>query len=265
VQLETAQANLIGLGVARAQYAHAIAVLVGKKPEDLEVARTNTIPALPEIPAGVPSLLLQRRPDIAAAERNVRAQNAAIGVAVAAYYPTISLSGAAGFSQAPLDGLLRKANYAWSLGANATETIFDFGERQGEVEAARAVYDASVASYRSTVLTAFQDVENDLSGLRILQTQAAALEKAVKDATRGTEIALAEFKAGTTDYTTVALAQETQLADQQSALAVQQSRLLAAVSLIGDLGGGWSESDLHDPAEPKTLPPDPSVGQADDR
>jgi NodT family efflux transporter outer membrane factor (OMF) lipoprotein len=258
VQLETEQANLIGLGVARAQYAHAIAVLVGKKPEDLEIARTNLMPALPEIPAGVPSLLLQRRPDIAAAERTMKAQNAAIGVAISAYYPTISLSGAAGFTQAPLDGLLHTANYAWSLGASATETIFDFGERAGEVQAARAQYDASVASYRNIVLTAFEDVENDLSGLRILQNQSNALDKAVQHSIRGSQIAFSEFQAGTVDYTTVALAQEAQLADQQSALAVQQSRLLTAVSLIGDLGGGWSDRNLHDPADPKTLPPDPS-------
>ena len=258
VQYETEEANLIGLGVARAQYAHAIAVLVGKKPEDLDIVRTNVMPVVPQIPAGVPSLLLERRPDIATAERTMKAQNAAIGYAIAAYYPTISLSGAAGFTQAPLDGLLHKANYAWSLGANATETIFDFGERSGEVEAARAQYNASVASYRNVVLTAFQDVENDLSGLRILQIQGKALDVAVQHSIRGTQIAFAEFKAGTADYTTVALAQETQLADQQSALAVQQSRLLAAVSLIGDLGGGWSASDLHDPSDPKTLPPDPS-------
>lgn len=258
VQLETVQASLIGLGVARAQYEHAIAVLVGKNPESLNVVRTDLIPTLPEIPAGIPSQLLQRRPDIAAAERTMKAQNAAIGVAVAAYYPTISLTGGAGFSQAPLSGLLHKANYAWSLGASATETIFDFGERAGEVEAARAVYDGSVASYRSTVLTAFQDVENDLSGLRILQNQANALDKAVQDAIRGSQIAHDEFNAGIVDYTTVAVAQEAQFTNQTNALNVQQSRLLAAVSLIGDLGGGWSEGDLHDPADPKTLPPDPS-------
>jgi NodT family efflux transporter outer membrane factor (OMF) lipoprotein len=258
VQLETEQATLIGLGVARAQYAHAIAVLVGKTPEELEIPRTDVMPTLPQIPAGVPSLLLQRRPDIAAAERTMKAQNAAIGVAIAAYYPTISLSGAAGFTQAPLSGLLHKANYAWSLGANATETVFDFGERAGEVEAARAVYDSSVASYRNTVLTAFEEVENDLSGLRILQIQASALDKAVNDAIRGTQIAFLEFQAGTVDYTTVVVAQTTQLSDQRSALAVQQSRLLAAVSLISDLGGGWSNSSLHDPADPKTLPPDPT-------
>jgi NodT family efflux transporter outer membrane factor (OMF) lipoprotein len=258
VALETAQASLIGLGVARAQFAHAIAVLVGKDPEDMDIPHSTAMPTLPDIPPGVPSTLLQRRPDIAAAERSMKAQNAAVGIAVAAYYPTISLSGAAGFTQSPLNGLLHSANHIWSIGANGAETLFDFGERQGEVQAARAAYEAAVASYRNTVLTAFEDVENDLSGLRILAAQATALDIAVRDAVRGTEIAMAEFQAGTVDYTTVALAQETQLGNQQSALTVRQSRLLDAVSLIGDLGGGWSASDLHDPLHPLRLPPDPS-------
>ncbi len=255
VALESAQANLIGLGVARAQYAHAIAVIVGRNPEDLDIARSSGVPSLPSIPFGVPSTLLQRRPDIAAAERTMKAQNAAVGIAVAAYYPTLSLSAAAGFEQAPLNGLLRAANRVWSIGANGTETLFDFGERHAEVQAARAAYDGAVANYRNTVLTAFEDVENDLSGLRILAAQATALDTAVTDAIRGTGIAMAEFNAGTADYTTVALAQETQLADQQSALTVQQNRLLAAVSLIADLGGGWSASELHSPSHPLSMAP----------
>jgi NodT family efflux transporter outer membrane factor (OMF) lipoprotein len=258
VSLETAQATLIGAGVARAQYAHAIAVLVGKKPEDLDIPHNGTLPTLPTIPIGVPSTLLQRRPDIAAAERTMKAQNAAIGFAVAAYYPTISLSAAGGFTQTPLHGLLHAANHVWSLGANGTETIFDFGERHAEVQAARAAYEGAVANYRNTVLTAFEDVENDLSGLRILAEQTQALETAVKDAVRGTEIALAEFKAGTVDYTTVAQAQEVQFTDQQTLLSAEQSRLADAVSLIADLGGGWSAADLHSPSDPKSLPPDPS-------
>jgi outer membrane protein TolC len=188
----------------------------------------------------------------------MRAQNAAVGVAVAAYYPTLSLSASGGFTQSPLNGLLHAANHVWSLGANGTETLFDFGERHAEVQAARAAYEAAVANYRNTVLTAFEDVENDLSGLRILGAQSKALDTAVKDAVQGTEIALAEFKAGTVDYTTVAQAQETQLIDQQSALNVQESRLIDAVSLIGDLGGGWSAADLHAASNPKTLPADPS-------
>ena len=258
VALETAQANLIGLGVARAQFAHAIAVLVGKKPEDLDIPPSTSMPTLPDIPIGVPSALLERRPDIAAAERAMKAQNAAVGVTVAAYYPTLSLSATGGFMQSPLNGLLHSANHIWSLGANGTETLLDFGERHGEVQAARAQYEAAVAAYRSTVLTAFEQVENDLSSLRILGEQSKALDTAVHDAIRGTEIAMAEFKAGTADYTTVAEAQEFQLSDQQASLAVEESRLTNAVSLIGDLGGGWSAGDLHSPSHPKTLPPDPS-------
>jgi outer membrane protein TolC len=177
----------------------------------------------------------------------MKAQNAAVGIAVAAYYPTVSLSAAAGFSQSPLNGLLHAANHVWSIGASGTETVFDFGERRAEVRAAKAAYEASVASYRSTVLNAFEAVENDLSGLRILAEQSQALDTAVRDAIRGTDIALAEFQAGTVDYTTVAAAQQVQLADQQTALSVQESRVVDAVSLIGDLGGGWSASELHKP------------------
>ncbi|MEA2769394.1 MAG: hypothetical protein QOD93_2356 [Acetobacteraceae bacterium] len=255
VALETAQAGLIGLGVARAQFAHAIAVLVGKNPEELDIPHGTVMPTLPTVPAGVPSTLLQRRPDIAAAERSMAAQNAAVGIAVAAYYPSLSLSASAGFAQSPLAGLLHAANHVWSIGASGTETLLDFGERHAQVEAAKAAYEAAVASYRGTVLTAFQDVENDLSGLRILAEQAQALDIAVRDAERGSQIALAEFQAGTVDYTTVAVAQEALWADQQSALGVQQSRLIDAVSLIGALGGGWSDSQLHDPLHPNERTP----------
>jgi NodT family efflux transporter outer membrane factor (OMF) lipoprotein len=244
VAYETARADLIGLGVARAQYAHAIAVLVGKNPEDLDIPHSKGMPAVPAIPVGVPSTLLERRPDIAAAERTMAAQNAAIGVAVAAYFPTLTLSAAAGFVQSPLGGLLKAANHVWSLGANGTETLFDFGQRRADVEAARASYDAAVASYRNTVLGAFQSVENDLAGVRILEEQSRQLDTAVNASTRGTQIALDEFEAGTVDYTTVAAAQEAQLSDQLSALTVEESRLITAVTLIGDLGGGWSESEL---------------------
>jgi NodT family efflux transporter outer membrane factor (OMF) lipoprotein len=249
-QLESAQASLIALGVSRAQFQHAIAVLVGKNPGEVIVAHSTALPTLPEIPAGVPSTLLQRRPDIATAERQMAAANASIGVAISAYYPTISLSALDGFTQSPLTGLLNVGNYVWSLGANASETIFDGGLRGGQVAAARAGYDASVANYRGTVLNAFENVENDLSGLRILAQQGQVLDAAVQDAIRGTEIALNEYQAGTVDYTTVATAQATQLNDQQSALNVQQQRLLDAAALIGDLGGGWS-GQLHDPRHPQ--------------
>ena len=236
-QLENAQSSLIALGVARAKDAHAIAVLVGKNPEELDLPHDATIPTLPSIPAGVPSTLLQRRPDIAVAEREMAAQNAAIGVAIAAYYPDLSLTGADGFSQSPLAGLLHVANHVWSLGADVSETVFDGGARHGQVAAAKAAYEAAEANYRGTVLSAFQNVEDDLSGLRILAQQAEVLDAAVRDASRGSEIAFNEYQAGTVDYTTAATAQTTYLNTQQSALSVQQQRLLDAVSLIGDLGG----------------------------
>ncbi len=238
-QLESAQSSLIALGVARAQYAHAIAVLVGKNPEALEIPVSTFMPTLPQVPVGLPSTLLQRRPDIAVAERQMAAENAAIGVAVAAYYPTLTLTASAGFSQSPLAGLLHSANHVWSLGADATETVLDFGERHGEVAAAKAAYESAVANYRGTVLTALQNVEDDLSGLRILADQAAVLKSLVRDATRGAEIAFNEYQAGTVDYTTAATAQAVQFSAEESALTVQQQRLLATVSLFGDLGGGW--------------------------
>ena len=236
-QLENAQSSLIALGVSRARYAHAIAVLVGKNPEELDIPHSTALPTLPTLPVGMPATLLQRRPDIAVAEREMAAQNAAIGVAVAAYYPDITLSGADGFSQSPLAGLLHVANHVWSLGADVSETIFDAGARHGQVAAARASYESAVANYRGTVLTALQNVEDDLAGIRILAQQSEVLDAAVTDATRGSEIAFNEYKVGTVDYTTAVTAQTTLYSTQQNALDVREQRLLDAVSLIGDTGG----------------------------
>nr|WP_249277589.1 efflux transporter outer membrane subunit [Pandoraea sp. PE-S2R-1] len=245
-QLENARSSLIALGVSRAQYAHAIAVLVGRNPESLTIAPNNALPTLPDVPIGLPSTLLQRRPDVAVAERQMASQNAAIGIAVAAYYPNITLSLSDGFSAAPVAGLFKIANYVWSLGASASETIFDAGQRSAKVDAAKAGYDAAVANYRGTVLTALQGVENDLASLRILERQSQVLDSAVKDATDGARIALNEYQAGTVDYTTVVTATTTQLNTQQNALNVHESRLLAATALIGDLGGGWSDTSLSE-------------------
>ncbi|WP_333682048.1 efflux transporter outer membrane subunit [Dyella sp.] len=243
-QLESAKSSLIALGVARAQSMHAIAVLVGKTPEELDIPHSTSMPALPTVPLVMPSTLLQRRPDIAIAERQMAAQNAAIGVAVAAYYPDFTLSAADGFSQAPLAGLLHAANHIWSLGADASETVFDFGARHGQVAAAKASYEAAVATYRGTVLTALQDVEDDLSNLRILGQQADVQDAVVRDASQGAQIALNEYQAGTVDYTTAATAQATQLSAQQGALSITQQRLLDTIALIGDMGGGWSARQL---------------------
>lgn len=256
-QLENAQSSLIALGVARAEDAHAIAVLVGKNPEALDIPHGTTLPSLPVIPVGVPSTLLQRRPDIAVAERQMAAENAAIGVAQAAYFPSLSLSAADGFSQSPLIGLLNVANHVWSLGADLGEALFQGGERHGEVAAAKANYDAAVANYRGTVLGAFQNVENDLSGLNVLARQAGVLDGAVRDATRGAAIARNEYHAGIVDFTTVAVAEATALSTRQTALNVQQQRLLDTVALIGDLGGGWS---AHTPHAASSNDPHPGNG-----
>ncbi|HQT64631.1 MAG: RND transporter [Acidocella sp. 20-57-95] len=243
-QLEGAQAQLISAGEARAQYEHAIAVLVGHAPADLSLPAGAQIAAVPEIPVGVPSVLLQRRPDIAAAERLMAENNAQIGVAEAAFYPTISLTALGGYSANPISGLFSVSNALWSLGSNVSETLFDGGTRSATVAAAKFGYQQSVATYRQTVLTAFQQVEDGLSDLRILAQQAVVEQAAVSDAGRAVQIALNEYQAGTQAYTTVVTAQATYFSDQQTALNVQQSRLLASIALIQALGGGWQLSDL---------------------
>ncbi|HQT38867.1 MAG TPA: efflux transporter outer membrane subunit, partial [Acidocella sp.] len=201
-QLEGAQAQLISAGEARAQYEHAIAVLVGHAPADLSLPAGPQIANVPEIPVGVPSTLLQRRPDIAAAERVMAETNAQIGVAIGAFYPTISLSALGGFSANPISGLFSASNALWSLGSSASETLFNGGARSATVAAAKFGYQNSVATYRQTVLTAFQQVEDDLSNLRILAQQAQVEQAAVNDAARAVQIALNEYQAGTQSYTT---------------------------------------------------------------
>jgi NodT family efflux transporter outer membrane factor (OMF) lipoprotein len=245
VQVETTQAEMINVGVARAQYEHAIAVLTGHPPADLTIAAGDLMQDVPVVPASVPSSLLERRPDIAAAERAMQQQNALIGVAIANYYPDISLSALYGYSGSPVGSLIALGNRVWSIGASATESIFNGGLTSAEVAAARATYDEAVATYRQTVLTAFQQVEDALSTLRILQLQSAAEDRAVADARRAVAIAINEYQAGTQAYTTVVTAQNTALANQQAALTVQQNRLLASVALIEALGGGWQAADLH--------------------
>jgi NodT family efflux transporter outer membrane factor (OMF) lipoprotein len=254
--LENAKSNLLNAGIARAQYVHAIAVMVGKNPESLDIPHNAALPTLPQVPVTVPSVLLQRRPDIAAAERTMASENALIGVAVAAYYPDISLSGAIGTGASAISNLFKSASTLWSVGGTATETLFDFGARKGAVDAARAAYDSAVATYRGTVLTAFQGVEDELVASRVLGEQAKVLDAAVADSARATEIARSQFQVGTADYTAVSSAQFTEFATRQSALTVAQSRLVAAVTLIGDMGGGWSADQLHNPRhiDPRKAP-----------
>lgn len=243
-QLEGAQASAVNVGVARAQYEHAIAVLTGVPPAVLTLLPGPLAGDVPYIPAVLPAVLLERRPDIAAAERQMEEENALVGAAVAAYYPDISLSASYGYSGDPLRSLISAVNRIWSLGAGASETLFEGGARTAAVAAARAAYDASVATYRQTVLTALQQVEDQLAALRILTQQGAIETAAVRDAARATEIALNEYRAGTQVYTTVVTAQNTELADQETALSVEESRLTSSVALIEALGGGWKSADL---------------------
>jgi NodT family efflux transporter outer membrane factor (OMF) lipoprotein len=243
-QLEAARAQLVGVGVQRAIYEHAIAVLTGHAPAELTLSPGTLTSDAPVLPPGLPSTLLQRRPDVAAAERQMQEENALIGVQVAAYYPDISLSALGGFVGNPLSQLFTTANRVWSLGAAASETIFDAGARSAAVAAARATYDQSIANYRQVVLTALQQVEDELSSLRILDQQAQAETVAVAAARHAVEVTLNEYRAGTIAYTSVVTEQTVLLTDQQAALAVQQSRLMASVALIAALGGGWQTGDL---------------------
>jgi NodT family efflux transporter outer membrane factor (OMF) lipoprotein len=243
-QLEGARAQLVGVGVQRAQFEHAIAVLTGHPPAELTIPPAPLTPHAPVMPPGLPSTLLQRRPDIAAAERQMQQQNALIGVQVAAFYPDITLSTLGGFIGSPLSQLFTVANRVWSLGAAASQTLFAGGARTAAVAAARATYDQSVANYRQVVLTALQQVEDDLSSLRILEQQEHAELVAVAAAQRAVDVTLNQYRAGTVVYTTVITEQNTLLGGQQSALAVQQSRLVASVALVAALGGGWNAGEL---------------------
>ncbi len=263
-QLRSAQASADEVGAARAQYEHAIAVLTGHAPSDLEIAPGALQAYVPELPAGVPSALLQRRPDIAEAEREIDSANAAIGVAVAAYYPDISLSASGGYAGPQLSTLVETANRFWSLGVAASDDLFEGGLKSADVRAAEASYDAAVADYRQTVLTAFEGVEDELAALRFYGEQAVAERLAVEAAVQNVTVSFNEYQAGTVDYTTVATAETTALSDEQTALTAQQDRLTASVALIEALGGGWTTADLpgrnalqeNDPFLPSFVQPD---------
>jgi NodT family efflux transporter outer membrane factor (OMF) lipoprotein len=243
-QLQSTQAQAIAVGVTRAQFEHAIAVLIGVPPAELTIAPAKFADEVPEIPAGLPSALLERRPDIAAAERTMQTANAEIGVQVAAFYPTITLSGDAGTAALTLSKLLSQSSQFWSYGANLVDTVFDAGLRNAQVHAAVAVYDEDLANYRQTVLTAFQQVEDQLAALRILAEQAKAQDAAVVSAREAQRIINNQYLSGTVAYTSVIVAEQTALGDAETALTIRQNRLTASASLIQALGGGWDASQL---------------------
>ena len=242
-QVETTQAQAINTGVQRAQYEHAIAMLIGRPPAELTIARHDLTGTIPKIPLTIPSTLLERRPDIADAERTMQQENALIGVAEAAFYPDISLSGMLQWiGKNPLP--FNVASEVWSLGAAASEPILDGGLRAAELDAARATYWQSIANYRQTVLTAFQGVEDELAAIRILSQQLAVQEAAVKNARTAVDVYSNQFQAGTVAFTTVVTAEVTLLADEEAALTIRQDLFLASVTLIEDLGGTWDTTLL---------------------
>lgn len=243
-QLITAKAQAADVGVQRAQTEHAIAVLAGMAPSELTLAPAPLVRTVPTPPMVVPSTLLQRRPDIAGAERRAAAASAGIGVQVAAYYPTITLSGSYGFSSGQLSNLFNSSNDVWSYGLNFAETLLDFGARKARVQQARAAYERQVAAYRQTTLGAFQNVEDQLVALRVLEQEAVLRDQALTSARQAEQLALNRYRAGQVDYATVVQAQNTALSAAQTVLSVLRSRQNASVALIEALGGGWTTADL---------------------
>ena len=243
-QLETARAQTIDLGVQRAQFEHAIAIFTGKPPAELTLPRSAFTGEPPVIPVALPSELLERRPDVASAERRVAFANAEIGIAKAAFFPTISLSASGGFSSSKIISLLSWPNRFWSIGPAFTETIFDSGRRRAVVRQAEASYDATVAIYRQDVLTAFQDVEDNLAALRILSDEATQQGIANEAAQRSLDLTLIRYRGGITIYTEVITAQNALLADQRAAIGIRTRRMAASVLLVKALGGGWDRSQL---------------------
>lgn len=245
-QLKSTQAQAIDVGVQRAQTEHAIAVLIGKPPSGFSIPTSplsmTTVP--PPTPLGVPSELLERRSDIAAAERRVAASNAQVGVAVAAYFPTVSIVTTNGFESSFTNEWLSAPSRFWAVGPVISETVFDGGFRLAQTAAARAAYDATVAQYRETVLTAFQQVEDNLAALRILEQETQTQDEAVKAAQQTVVILTNQYKAGTVSYLSVVVFQTAELNNEQAAVNLLGRRLSASVLLIKALGGGWNASSL---------------------
>jgi NodT family efflux transporter outer membrane factor (OMF) lipoprotein len=239
-QYDSTRAQWIDVGVARAQFEHAIAVLTGRPPSALSIPPNPLVMPPPPVPVGVPSALLERRPDITSAERLMAAANEQIGVAQAAYYPTLTLGATGGFASTSLASLLTWPSRFWAVAPSLAATLFDAGRRHAQVDLQRAAFDEAVASYRQTVLTAFQQVEDQLAALRILEQEAAAEAQAVAAAQQALDISNAQYRAGTVDYLQVIVAQTTLLQAQRTALDILTRRLIASVLLIEALGGGWN-------------------------
>ena len=248
-QLETTRAQAIDVGVARAQFEHAVAVLVGKPPASFSLAPLPLTAPPPPIPVGLPSDLLERRPDIAASERLMASANAQIGVAKAAYYPLVNLAAAGGFESGSITTLISGPSVLWSAGPSALFTIFDVGRRRAASDQAIAAYNQTVANYRQTVLTGFQQVEDNVAALRILEHEAQVQDKAVAAAQKYLELADTRYKGGVTSYLEVTTAQSAALSDEVTAVNILGRRMVNAVTLVQALGGGWDRVSV--PARPE--------------
>jgi NodT family efflux transporter outer membrane factor (OMF) lipoprotein len=247
-QLETVRAELVDIGVARAQFEHAIGTIANLSLSNFSIPASpldSTVAlALPKVPVGVPSLLLERRPDIAAVERAAAAANAQIGIAVSAFYPTISLGGGGGFESGRVGTWIQGPSSLWSLGAQAAELLFDAGQRRALTDQARHNYEAQAAGYRNAVLLAFNDVEDQLSGLRILEQESGAEQRAVASAQHSFDLSNQRYKGGVTSYLEVLTAETTLLSNQRTAIDLQTRQFVASVALVRALGGGWDASQL---------------------
>jgi NodT family efflux transporter outer membrane factor (OMF) lipoprotein len=243
-QLETARAQLVDLGVQRAQFEHAIAVLTGKPPSDLSIPAVPNQAPPPVSTIGIPSALLERRPDVAGAERQVASANEQIGIAKAALYPSLSISAGAGLQTSVLGDLLSWPSRFWSVGPQLAQTLFDAGKHRAQIKVTQATYDATVANYRQTVLTALEQVEDSLAELRILSEEAEITDRAVTAAQQSLEISTIQYRGGLANYLQVITAQTTALQNQRTAVDLLTRRMVASVSLIQALGGGWDASQL---------------------
>ena len=259
--LETTRAQMIDLQVARAQFEHAAAVLIGEPPSTFSIAFAPWNAPPPVIPAGVPSDLMERRPDVAAAERRMAAANAQIGVARSGYFPILNLFGSGGFESSTITNLITGPSGFLSAGASAAVTAFDVGRRRAISDEAKAAYDQSVANYRQTLLTSFEEVEDNLAALRILEQEAKTQQDAVAAAQHSLDLSTTRYKGGVTTYLEVTTAQELALSDERVAVEILSRRMTASVQLIQALGGGWDASSLNKIQMTSTQPPQATPAQ----